>query len=107
MLFVITTSSVSFQSRSSISKCSERHLAKYLELEKSDEVRILRHELKEKILPISGNGHIVIQPGSSLDEIKIMEPETESTLDLSLQLRQEKLHTDQIVNYDKGKFEQI
>ena len=53
-------------------------------------------------MPISGNGHIIIQPGASLDEIKIMEPEIESTLDLSLQLRQEKLHTDQIVNYEKG-----
>ena len=38
----------------SVTRCSERHLAKYLDLERDTEVRILRHAEKDAPRPITG-----------------------------------------------------
>jgi len=106
VLFLMFSSSSNFQYQSAVSRCSERHLAKYLDLERDDEVRIVRHDAADAatVRPITGNGHVMVQPGIDVDEIRLDElSDVELTLDLALHVKHERQVTiDQIVNYNKG-----
>ena len=51
-------------------------MEKYIALAASDEIRIInnhREDEEEPVNPIVGNGHIIVQTGHELDDIKILD----------------------------------